>query len=87
MMTKLPRPAIRTPRGWAICLLHDAGAIRECDTMAGYKTEPIPTRANVQSAWLDTLPRRPSLSGCRGGGRGTGNLGLYRRHLPECPPD
>jgi hypothetical protein len=25
------RPAIRTPRGWAIGLLQEAGAIRECE--------------------------------------------------------
>jgi hypothetical protein len=30
-MTKQPRSAIRTPRGWAISFLHDAGAIHECE--------------------------------------------------------
>ncbi|MBR0728663.1 hypothetical protein JQ595_07860 [Bradyrhizobium japonicum] len=30
LMTKERRPAIRTPRGWAISVLSEAGAIREC---------------------------------------------------------
>jgi hypothetical protein len=30
-MTKERRPAIRTLRGWAISVLQEAGAIRECD--------------------------------------------------------
>ncbi|TFV74602.1 hypothetical protein E4K64_17305 [Bradyrhizobium frederickii] len=31
LMTKQRRPAIRTRRGWAISVLQEAGAIRECD--------------------------------------------------------
>jgi hypothetical protein len=31
LMTKQRRPAIRTLRGWAISVLQEAGAIRECD--------------------------------------------------------
>ena len=30
LATKERRPAIRTLRGWAISVLHEAGAIREC---------------------------------------------------------
>lgn len=30
LMTKERRPAVRTLRGWAISVLHEAGAIREC---------------------------------------------------------
>lgn len=30
-MTKEKRPAIRTLHGWAISVLQDAGAIRECE--------------------------------------------------------
>lgn len=30
LMTKERRPAIRTLRGWAIWILQEAGAIREC---------------------------------------------------------
>jgi len=30
LMTKQRRPAIRTLRGWAINVLNEAGAIREC---------------------------------------------------------
>jgi hypothetical protein len=31
LMTKARRPAIRTLRGWAISVLLEAGAIRECE--------------------------------------------------------
>src|ERR1700720_2617534 len=31
LMTRERRPAIRTLRGWAINVLNEAGAIRECD--------------------------------------------------------
>ncbi|GLR99286.1 hypothetical protein GCM10007858_69290 [Bradyrhizobium liaoningense] len=31
LMTKERRPAIRTLRGWAINVLQEAGAIRECE--------------------------------------------------------
>ena len=30
LVMKKRRPAIRTPRGWAISVLQEAGAIREC---------------------------------------------------------
>jgi hypothetical protein len=31
LMRKATRPAVRTLRGWAISLLQEAGAIRECE--------------------------------------------------------
>ena len=31
LMVKERRPTIRTPRGWAISVLQDAGAIWECE--------------------------------------------------------
>jgi hypothetical protein len=31
LMTRERRPAIRTLRGWAISVLQEAGAIRECE--------------------------------------------------------
>lgn len=34
LMTRERRPAIRTLRGWAISVLHEAGAIRECEEHA-----------------------------------------------------
>src|ERR1700744_3285938 len=32
LATKEKRPIFRSLRGWAISVLHEAGAIRECDT-------------------------------------------------------
>ncbi|MBR0749960.1 hypothetical protein JQ582_39230 [Bradyrhizobium japonicum] len=34
LMTKERRPPARTLRGWAISVLHEAGAIRECEEHA-----------------------------------------------------
>jgi hypothetical protein len=31
LMTKEQRPPVRTLRGWTISVLHEAGAIRECE--------------------------------------------------------
>ncbi len=30
LMSRERRPAVRTLRGWAMSVLHDAGAVREC---------------------------------------------------------
>jgi hypothetical protein len=32
LMTKERRPPIRTLRGWAVSVLQEAGAVRECET-------------------------------------------------------
>lgn len=34
LLTKKRRPPARTQRGWAISVLHEAGAIRECEEHA-----------------------------------------------------
>ncbi|WFU21148.1 hypothetical protein QA649_23830 [Bradyrhizobium sp. CB1717] len=42
LMTKERRPAIRTLRGWAISVLHEAGAIRECEEHGWMKDRADP---------------------------------------------
>ena len=49
LMTRERRPAIRTLRGWAINVLNEAGAIRECEDHAGCRTAPTRMRASAPS--------------------------------------
>jgi hypothetical protein len=42
LVTKGRRPAIRTPRGWAISVLLEAGAITECEEHGWMKDQTDP---------------------------------------------
>ena len=42
LMTRERRPAIRTLRGWAIHVLQEAGAIRECEEHGWMPDRPDP---------------------------------------------
>jgi hypothetical protein len=83
LMTTERRPAIRTLRGWAISLLQEAGAIRECDEhgwMRDY-ADPHARQRAVEAARHDPPPGvSPD-----GGGRGAGSVGFDRRQLPGVP--
>jgi len=77
---KQRRPTFRTLRGWAVTVLQDAGAIRECTSMPG------PSRPRARH------PRRSAGSALwrlRGpGGRGYRDvLGSIGVTCPECPPE
>jgi hypothetical protein len=52
------RPAIRTPRGWAIALLQEAGAIRECEEHGWMRDRADPHARDhaVEIAWRDPPP-------------------------------
>lgn len=49
---KQRRPTFRTLRGWAITVLQDAGAIRECTSMPRCGTAPTLTPASAPSSSL-----------------------------------
>jgi hypothetical protein len=49
MTTREKRPATRTLRGWAIAVLQEAGAIKECEEHGGCRTAPIRTPASALS--------------------------------------
>lgn len=53
LMTKEPRPPTQTLRGWATSVLHEAGAIRECEEHAGMQDPHTRERA------LDIARRDP----------------------------
>jgi len=52
------RPTIRTPRGWAIALLQEVGAIRECEEHGWMKdrTDPHARERAVDIARQDPPP-------------------------------
>ena len=59
LMTKERRPAIRTLRGWAISILQEAGAIRECEEHGWMQDRADPhARARAFVVQPDGIRRR-----------------------------
>jgi hypothetical protein len=58
LMTKERLPAIRTLRGWAISVLQDAGAIRECEDY-GWMRDRADQRARERAFATPAKSRRP----------------------------
>ncbi|MCC8958022.1 hypothetical protein H8B02_32725 [Bradyrhizobium sp. Pear77] len=58
LMTNARQPAIRTLHGWAICLLKEAGAIRECEEHGWMqdRADPHARERAFDLARLDTSP-------------------------------
>ena len=87
LMTKEPRTAIRTPRGWAISVLHDAGAIRECEYHGSMQDRADPhARDRAVDMARAGSAAAGRLSGC-GGGEVREVLDSIGDTCPECPPD
>jgi hypothetical protein len=61
-MTRERRLAIRTLRGWAISVLHETGAIRECDEHGWMqdRADPHARERAFEIARLDPPPGVPS---------------------------
>ena len=86
LMTSEPRPAIRTLRGWAIDVLQNAGAIRECEEH-GWMQDRADSHARERA--FDIARRDPPA------GVSTDEATAEVRDLldsigdtcPECPPD
>jgi hypothetical protein len=55
LMTKEWRPAVRTLRGWAISVLQEAGAIRECEQHGWMqdRADPHARKRAIDMARLD----------------------------------
>jgi hypothetical protein len=84
LMTTDRRPTIRTMRGWAIYVLQEAGAIRECEEH-GWMQERADPHARERA--FDIARRDPPAGVSPGSsGRGSRRAGLDRRHLPGMPP-
>lgn len=85
LMFKERRPAIQTLRGWAISVLQEAGAIRECEQHAWMQDRAEP---HARERAFD-IARRDPPAGVSGGSRRRGprRAGLDQRCLPRMPPE
>jgi hypothetical protein len=84
LMTRERRPAIRTLRGWAINVLNEAGAIRECEDHGWMqdRADPHARERAVDIAREDPPPWGLAAVGRR---RNRRSAGFDRRHLPRMP--
>jgi len=86
LMTSERRPAIRTMRGWAIDVLHEAGAIRECEEHGWMKERADPhARERAFDIAHRDLPAGVSPEEAAAEVRDV--LNSIGDTCPECPPD
>jgi hypothetical protein len=86
LMTNERRPAVRTRRGWAISVLHETGAIREC-VEHGWMKDPCRSafpQAGLMVACQDP-PFGVSLDEALAAVKDV--LNSIGDTCPECPPD
>ena len=86
VMTKERRPAIRTPRGWAIKVLQEAGAIYECEEhgWAKDRADPHARERALEFARQDPpdgVSVREAVAEVRD------VLNSLGDNCPECPPE
>ncbi|MGY3460870.1 hypothetical protein ACVWW5_006320 [Bradyrhizobium sp. LM3.4] len=67
LMTSERRPAIRTMRGWAIAVLQDAGAIRECEEHGWMQDRADPHARERAFDIARGVPASRRLPRCSGG--------------------
>ncbi|MBB4364312.1 hypothetical protein GGD65_005370 [Bradyrhizobium sp. CIR18] len=86
LMTKQRRPAIRTLRGWAINVLNEAGAIRECEEHGWMQDRADPhARARAFDIARRNPPADVSPQAAEAAVRDV--LDSIGDTCPECPPD
>jgi hypothetical protein len=86
LMTKEKRSAIRAPRGWAISLLNEAGAIRECEEHGWAQDRADP---HARERALDLARHAPptGISAEVAVAEVLDVLNSIGDTCPECPPD
>ena len=86
LMTKERRPAIRTLRGWAIAVLQEAGAIRECEEHGWMQDRADP---HARDRAFDIARRQPpaNVSPEQAVAEISDVLASIGETCPECPPD
>ncbi len=86
LMTKERRSGIRTLRGWAISVLQEAGAIRECETHGWMQDRADP---HARERAFDIARQYPSdgLSQAEAIMEIEALLASIGDTCPECPPD
>jgi len=81
LMTKERRSATRSLRGWAISVLQEAGAIRECETHDWMQERADP---HTRERAFDIPPGPAGWALCgQGDRRNRGRIELDRRHVPR----
>ena len=80
------RDAIRTVRGWAIAVLMEAGAIRECEHH-GWMQERADPDARLRALRLGRDDPPPRLSADEAGAAIEDVLDGIGDTCPECPPE
>ncbi|NOJ39071.1 hypothetical protein [Bradyrhizobium australiense] len=86
LMTKERRPAIRTLRGWAISVLQEAGAVRECEEH-GWMQDRADPHARERAFELARLDAPPGISPEGAVAEIRDVLDSIGDTCPECPPD
>jgi hypothetical protein len=86
LMTKERRPAIRTLRGWAISVLQEAGAIRECETH-GWMQDRADPHARERAFDIARQEAPDGLSQAEAVAEIEDVLASIGDTCPECPPD
>jgi hypothetical protein len=86
LMTKKRRPAIRTLRGWAISVLQEAGAIRECEEHGWLQDRADP---DARARALDIAGQHPPAGVSRDEAIAEIKevLDSIGDTCPECPPE
>ena len=86
LMTKEKRPAIRTLRGWALCVLNEAGAIRECEEHGWTQDRADP---HARERAFDIARRYPpaGISPEEAAAEVGDMLDSIGDTCPECPPE
>jgi hypothetical protein len=86
LMTKESRPAIRTPLGWAIAVLQEVGAIRECEEHGWMKDRADP-HARQRAVDMAIQDPPPGLSSDAAAVEVREVLDSIGDTCPECPPE
>ncbi|MCK1542384.1 hypothetical protein IVA98_22490 [Bradyrhizobium sp. 160] len=84
LMMKEQRPAIRTLRGWAIFVLQEAGAIRECDEH-GWMQERADPHARERASHIARLNPPEGISPDEAAAEVRDVLESIGDTCPECP--
>lgn len=86
LMTKQRRPAIRTLRGWAINVLNEAGAIRECEEH-GWMQDRADPHARERAFDIARRDLPENVSRQTAGAAVRDVLDSIGDTCPECPSD
>ena len=86
LVTKERRPAIRTLQGWAIAVLQESGAIRECEEH-GWMRDRADPHARERALVIARQDPPPGVSSERAIAAVRDALDSIGDVCPECPPE